>query len=273
MCSQSTNGLIQALPPLDLSVYMLGSPRVEWQGHILSIARCQVRALLYRLATDPQPIQRSRLCFLFWPDLRESTARINLSRLVNLLHLALPIPNSLVAFDDQIGLDSQYTWSDVLSFDRFCRNLESHTPTIPQFEFINLYRGAFLDGFYLSGSIEYEAWVEQERQRTQHAFLCAIAVLIEQSINSGDYPTAIACASRYLAIDEFAEDIHRQLIQLYAVNGQRGAALRQYEYCATLLRNEYGTDPLPETRAVYQAIVQRRYPELNIPRINRHKAV
>ncbi len=52
----------------DLGVYLLGPPRVEWAGDPWDIPRRQVRALLYRLAVQPDPVPRERLCFLFWPD-------------------------------------------------------------------------------------------------------------------------------------------------------------------------------------------------------------
>jgi DNA-binding SARP family transcriptional activator len=68
--------------------------------------------LLYHLAAIPQLVARDRLCLLFWPDTPEATARCNLSRLVSILHSALPDPALLITSDDQIGLARQGTWSD-----------------------------------------------------------------------------------------------------------------------------------------------------------------
>lgn len=56
----------------ELSVCLLGPPRVEWAGRALAITRCQARALLYRLAVHLQPVPREQLCGLFWPDVPES---------------------------------------------------------------------------------------------------------------------------------------------------------------------------------------------------------
>jgi len=93
-----------ALPPSEIQIYLLGPPRVERRGQLLAIPRSQVRALLYRLSTELHPIPRETLCFLFWPDTSEDTARSNLSRLVSILHHALPLPEALVTGQDQIGL-------------------------------------------------------------------------------------------------------------------------------------------------------------------------
>ena len=48
--------------------------------------------------------------------------------------------------------------------------------------------------------------------------------------------------------------MHRQLIQLLAVQGQRGAALKAYEACRRLLVHELGVEPSGETMTLYQRI-------------------
>jgi tetratricopeptide (TPR) repeat protein len=82
--------------------------------------------------------------------------------------------------------------------------------------------------------------------------------LIEERAAGGEYAAAIAYARRYLETDDLAEDVHRRLIELYAAAGDRGAALRQFEHCVAALERELGVSPLPETRAVYQAVLEGR---------------
>jgi DNA-binding SARP family transcriptional activator len=72
----------------------------------------------------------------------------------------------------------------------------------------------------------------------------------------GDYPAAIRAAHNYLTLDELAEEIHGRLIRLYAAAGNRAAALRHYESCTMVLERELGVEPLPETRAAYEAALQ-----------------
>jgi len=54
--------------------------------------------------------------------------------------------------------------------------------------------------------------------------------------------------------------MHRHLIELYALSGDRLAALRQYETCITVLERELGVDPLPETREVYRTVLEGNQP-------------
>lgn len=106
--------------PAKLWVYMLGPPNVEWAGRAVVIPRRQARALLYRLAARLQPVPREHLCYLFWSDTDESTARRNLSRLLTHLRRALATPKVLVTSGDYVGLDSRRVWSDTATFERLC---------------------------------------------------------------------------------------------------------------------------------------------------------
>ena len=110
-------------------------------------------------------------------------------------------------------------------------------------------------GFCLPDSPEFDTWASLERERWTRLGLQALAALIETFAIDADYRSAIDYAQRYLAIDELAEDIHRRLIELYALAGNRSAALRQYERCVTVLERELGVSPTPETQAVYRAVL------------------
>ena len=125
---------------------------------------------------------------------------------------------------------------------------------------VDLYRGPFLDGFSLPTNPEFETWITQERSAWEHLYLQALGDLIEEYVARDERDAAIACAQRYLATDDLAEDVHRRLISLYAEIGDRNAALRQFERCAAALERELGVSPLPATRAAYQAVLEDRRP-------------
>jgi len=246
MASQLENRHSAEFAAADLRIYLLGPPNVEWASRPLSIPRRQARALLYRLAARLRPVPREHLCFLFWPDASESTARRHLSHLLTHLRRALPDPEVLLDSDDQVGLDPQRVWSDTTAFEQLCT--------------VDPYRGPFLAGFSLPDSPEFEVWATQERYAWERLYLEALAATIEERAARGEHDAAIACALRYLETDDLAEDVHRRLIELYAAAGDRNAALRQFERCAVILERELGVSPLPQTRAVYQAILEDQPP-------------
>lgn len=242
----------------DLRVFVLGPPKVVSSGQRVSVPRRQVRALLYRLAVHLQPVPREILCFLVWSDTPETAARRKLSHLLTHLRRALPSPGLLMKSGDHVGLDAERVWSDVVEFERLCAG-ESALLDVLQ-RAAELYRGPLLDGFSLPDSAEFEAWVAQEREVWERRYLEVLTDLIEGHVARGSYEVAVGYAERYLIIDDLAEDVHRRLIELYAAVGNRPAALRQFERCATILERELGVRPLPETRAVYERVLENRQP-------------
>lgn len=278
---------------MGLYISMLGAPEVRWQAEPLLIPRRQTRALLYYLAAHLQPLPRQHLCFIFWPDMAEVTARRNFSRLLNHLRCTLPDPNILIATDERVLLDPQRVGSDTATLDRLWVTYMQATP--PRHNAVqdlrqaaSLYRGPFLDGFSLPDHAEFELWLTAESEQWQRLYLKILATLTDEAASAGDYASAIVHAQHYLAIDDLCEDIHRRLIALYGAVEDRSAAQQQFERCVTILERELGVDPLPETQMTYRAVLEGRgwegtspelrpvwetLPGLNAPLVGRHDAL
>ena len=237
-----------------LQVALLGPPEVVWQGRSLPIPRRQARALLYRLAAASGPVPRDQLAFLFWPDAPQAAARRNLTVLLAQIRRLLPRPELLTTHGDTVGLHAAALTVDTASFAALAP-LALQANRLGQLaEATQLYRGPFLDGFGLPDAPEFEAWAIQERETWERRYLDALGALATAYTGAGDYAAAIAAAQRSLATDPLAEDVHRSLIELYALVGDRAAAMRQFEQCAAILARELGVEPLPETRALYDAV-------------------
>lgn len=230
-------------------IRLLGPPVITWQTQSFSLARRQARALLYRLADDLHPAPRDQLIFLLWPDTSETTARRNLIRLLSYIHQALPQPELLLSDHTTVALNPDLVGSDAVQFAR----LGAANDVTGWETAVSLYQGRFLNGFSLPDSPEFDHWLSQSQRQYERAYLDVLGKLVTIKADRGDYPAAIQYAQQYLAADDLAEEIHRQLITLYAAQGDRSAALRQFEQCAIVLERELGVSPLPETRAAYEA--------------------
>jgi DNA-binding SARP family transcriptional activator/tetratricopeptide (TPR) repeat protein len=248
-----------------LRFYLLGPPAVTWNGAGLAIPRRSVRALLYRLAFDAEPVSRAHLHLLFWPDLPESAARRNLSHLLTHLRRALPLPQILVASGHEVWLESSQTWCDVLEFKG--AELGPAVDVSHLRHWVSLYRGPLLAGFDLPGCPEYEHWSTIARSALEHQYLRLLESLVERCTSAGEVSRAVEYAQRYLEVDPLSETIHRRLIQLFAATGDRHLALQQFECCSSILASDLGVRPLPETQAVYEAVLrgQLRFPQLPLP--------
>jgi DNA-binding SARP family transcriptional activator len=224
---------------------------------MLNIPRRHVRGLLYHLAAQSTPSPRANLCLLLWPDIPEANARRNLTRALTHLRRALPAPTALITDEETVQLDKQSFWCDALELRKL---IQAEADARDLGEAVDLYRGSFLEGFYLPGCLEFERWASQEGGALENIYLGALSRLIEAETAKQDYGSAIQYARRYLASDEMAEEMHCRLIWLYALNGERIKALRQFEACVSILERELGTRPLSETRAIYESVLEGKLP-------------
>jgi len=238
-----------------LRVFLLGAAFVEWRGQPLPIARRQARCLLYRLAAQLKPVPREELAFTFWPDEPESVAHRHLSHLISHLRESLPLPSVIRVTNDLVDLNPQMVWSDAAEFWAACVAPDLNNAVIVQ-QALELYRGPFMSGCQLAACPEFGAWMTSQRSQFQRLYLDTLALLISTAADRAEYTKAIFYARHYLKVDELSEDIHRRLMMLHLLSGDRPAAIRQYHRCVTVLERELGVEPLPETRVVYEAILQ-----------------
>jgi DNA-binding SARP family transcriptional activator len=182
-------------------------------------------------------------------------AHRQLSHLLSHLRAALPDPTLVQSVNDTIELDWQRVWCDASKLRAACASLEADNAHDLEHA-VRHYRGPFLSGFSLPAAPEFELWVTEQRTLHERLYLDALRVLLHSEATYMDYDRAIKYARMYLQVDELAEDIHRELMVLHVMSGDRPAAIQQYKRCASILERELGVEPLPETRAIYKAILQ-----------------
>jgi DNA-binding SARP family transcriptional activator len=99
-----------------------------------------------------------------------------------------------------------------------------------------------------------EEWALREREKYRRSYLNALGRLMQFNSVRGDYTSAIRCAQAVLDCDALREDVHRELMRLFACNGQRALGLRQFEVCRALLKSELGIAPMRDTVILYREI-------------------
>ncbi|MCI0863628.1 MAG: bacterial transcriptional activator domain-containing protein, partial [Chloroflexi bacterium] len=71
----------------------------------------------------------------------------------------------------------------------------------------------------------------------------------------GEPQTALESALEAVKLDPYRERTHRCLMRAYAATGNRAKAVAAYHDFRALLAKEVGTDPEPETEALYLKIL------------------
>lgn len=215
----------------------------------------KVRALLAYLVTDSdRPHSRETLAGLLWPDYPDRSALSNLRSALANLRQAIG--------DRQAQPPFLLITRDTIQFNtasNYCLDLADlqNLPglNVEQLEqAIAAYRGSFLEGFSLSDSAPFEEWVLVKREQINRHVLDGLCRLAAHYEECGQYQRAIAYARQQLELEAWDEPAHRQLMRAMALNGQRSAALAQYETCRRLLAQELGVEPSRETTALYESI-------------------
>lgn len=240
---------------MGLKFHLLGPPQVTWNDSALGIPRRQVRILIYYLASYPNAVPQERLHYLLWNDKPEAECRRNMSHLLTHARSSLPDKNALVVNDSSVMLDPQSIWCDVVEFKKLIHSpLKVGRPDIFK-QAIEYYRGPFLDGLQLSNEPEFENLIELERFNLERNYLNLLYKLIMIEKRAGNYETAIEYAYQYLERDNLAEEVHRQLIMLHGLTGNRERALNQYKICQEVLQNELQAEPSMKIRLAYQHVL------------------
>ncbi len=236
------------MPALELT--LLGRPQIVLNGQLLEIKSHKSKALLYYLAMSRQVHSRQSLAGLLWTDLNEEAARRNLR--VELLKARHKLEAFFAAERDTIAFAR--TANCQIDVMRFETNLRGESTFDQLQEAVALYRGEFLEDFHVRDAPFFEEWVTSERERLWQMARQAHLRLINHYIQRREYDAGIACANTLLRQEPWSEEAHQQLMRLFALSGQRTAALGQYELCSQALNDEFGVPPSDETNELYDRI-------------------
>ncbi|WP_328993435.1 AAA family ATPase [Kribbella sp. NBC_01245] len=230
-----------------IEVSLLGPPRVERAGTLVAFDTRKAVALLAHLALADRPRPRDALADLLWPDNDIEHARGALRRTLSSLRTAIG-PDSLETTRDHVRLiKSEGLYVDVDAFRSLVADGDLDTA-------VGLFRGEFLEGFGLRDAPDFEDWARNQADILRRELTGALARLAAGLEEAGDYSAALVHVRRWLALDPLHEPAHRALIRLYALTGDRAAALVQYRQCVRTLSRELGVSPLPETTELYEAV-------------------
>ncbi len=250
-----------------LVISLLGPFQAALAGEtITGFESSKVRALLAYLAAETKRTHpRDGLAGLLWPDWPQRSAMNNLRYALADLRKNIrdreAEPPALLITRESIGLNPEGDcWVDMVEFERSAIGsqlsvIRSQQSAIGNLKSaIDLYRGEFLEGFSLNDSPAFEEWILAKREYFKRQALKALHALAEAHQQRGEYEPALSYARRQLELEPWQEEAHQQVMRLLALDGQRSAALAQYETCQRLLAKELGVKPSAETIRLYEAI-------------------
>jgi len=249
-----------------LTIHLLGPLKIELNGRPLTdLGTRKAEALLAYLVCQQRPFPRESLAELLWEDRDPQQALANLRSLLSGLRSRLKpyltITRHTVAFNHE----SDY-WLDVAEFNQQLEigdwRLETGQSPVSNLQSlqqaVNLYRGDFLEGFFVRESRGLEEWIILERERLQRQAIHALRQLVHYHQGRGEYAVALDYVNKLIDLDNLSERANRDKMLLLARNGRLNAALRHYDAYKNLLAAEIGVAPGQETAALHARLLSAR---------------
>jgi DNA-binding SARP family transcriptional activator len=248
-----------------LRVSLFGNIQVRWEQTStgLPLTRTLETLLAFLLLHRQRMHPRDVLLELLWGDLTQTRARNCLNtalwRLRKTLEPLKVVPQGaflVTTSKGEVGINpSNALWLDVAVFENrvkhilfqpFVQVTESEILAFEQT--LALYNGELMEGFY-------EDWALRERERLREMYLNSLSYLMQYYKHHENFPKSLSYGQQILHIDPLREEVHREVMRLYSLSGERAMAIRQYENCRAILNKELRISPMPETQALFTNLI------------------
>jgi DNA-binding SARP family transcriptional activator len=233
-----------------LEVFALGPGYVLMNGRNIDTWEGHLPRLLFFFALDRPIITRSEICQAFWPEL-------DIDQAVNVFHVTKRRLHKALDMDVLVHDDGYYRVNpelaiayDVMDFVGALmdgRNHENPNRIAAWQKAIDLYRGPFLQGHT-------DPWILDRRSDFRAGYLEALTEMAHVRLSEDRLEHALGLFQRALSEDFSRQNIHRDVMQLYAKMGRRSEAAAHYQRLIEDLRKD-GKVPAEETQSVYQEIM------------------
>ncbi|MCF6277580.1 MAG: tetratricopeptide repeat protein [Anaerolineales bacterium] len=239
-----------------ITILALGRAQVKINGKVIPLSTWKtqsVRELFFYFLNTPQAVSKEQIGLVFWPEIAPAKLKMRFKN--NLYRLRRAIGSETITFDNDLyafnrQLDYDY---DVDIFDnhiQYAETASNEQERITHYQAaVDLVRGPYLSDFHT-------IWVWPERERLNQAYISALLNLAELYFNTNSLEKAKCICLRALKYDSCLENIHRLLMNIFSLLGDRAAIVRQYQLCRETLKEELGIEPSEETETLYLKLAQ-----------------
>jgi SARP family transcriptional regulator, regulator of embCAB operon len=248
-----------------LRIYLAGQLGIELDGRFLGGGDLPLRqgrlAFAYLACERERAVTRHELAQAIWGDALAAAWDSGLTALISKLRSAF----SRIGLDDRAVLtttDGGYwmqlppgSWVDLEVARRSLHNAESaagagsfNTAYGDAVVAATILRRPFLEG-------SDEPWVHSRRRILHAQRVRALDCLVDVLAWNDEPALALTHASEAIELEPYRERGYQRLMRLHSQLGDRAQALRVFERCRTLLSEELGVDPSPETMSVHRELL------------------
>lgn len=252
--------------PPSLSVSALGAFRLERNGQPApKFKYLDARELLvYLLLSSERAPGKSKheIGAAIWGDLSDAQLNASFKARLHDIRRVLGARDWITFEQEKYRFDfTRPIFFDVREFETSCadaetarraKNLAAERESLQQA--LALYRGDFLQDYStrrkkeLAGERE---WYLVAREELQNKFRRALERLAQIEFDAARFESALDLLRKLIALDEYDDGAHKQLMLCLALQGKRSQALRHYQ---TLLKTRADVSPDAELVALFEKI-------------------
>lgn len=231
------------MPPV--SARLLGAPSLTDAAGVrieALLAQPKRFAVLAYLLVEARgtPVMRDKVAALFWPELDQQRARQALRQSLHVIRKELGEDAIVGVGAEMLALGEGAASSDVAEFDAA---VDAGRLT----EAVALYRGQFLDGFYVPDAPEFDQWLGAVRSRLRDAVVRAVGRLAADAEAAGNADDAVRWLRRQLSLGGVDERPLRRLMAVLRAQGNAAAAVAAFDDYAAWMHREMEMEPSEET--------------------------
>ncbi|MGD8408683.1 MAG: BTAD domain-containing putative transcriptional regulator [Desulfobacterales bacterium] len=252
--AESTQPLIEAFYFGSFRGLVNNQPIEDWPG------KKGKSIFAYLLLNHRKKIFRDVLMDLFWqkssPDSARNCLNVSIHGLRRVLQDIDP-HNEYILFRDECyyfnpEIDIRLDVDAFRSIWRKAQRIEHmKDDSVPISEYeraAQIYRGEFLEDEI------YDSWSALDRENLKEIYLVILDKISEFYVLSKKHSEVIGLCEKILEKDNCREDIHRRLMLSYYRIGQRDKAIKQFQKCVEVLKEELEVRPSIETTNLFEQL-------------------
>ena len=230
-----------------LRILALGEPAILIDEQPVTRWRmARALELFFLLFESGHPLRKEQIITALWPEEDEHITQ-TLHSTIHYLRKALGEPCiASHAGGYRLDLAARYgneIWYDAAVFQahdakarQALENKDDASAKTELYTMVSIYRGDYLQTCYSD-------WCSMRRDKLRSAYLDARTQLALIAWRAEQYEESATQWQSILAVDNWRENAHYGLMRCYMRQGKRGLALRQYQRCVEVLRDELGAEP------------------------------
>ncbi|MBN2897725.1 MAG: hypothetical protein JXO44_03025 [Clostridia bacterium] len=242
-----------------LNIHFFGKSRMYYSDE----AACdQLGTKAYALIAllvlnEHRHLSREKIIGYLWPDSNEDAARYNLRYNLWLIKKNIKVDGQgnpfLLVDKETCAINPAYPFrSDILEIINFSPSDEDDIDQLLLLK--SLFQGEFLEGCYFNKCDSFNEWIIFERINFEKRKVKILKRLVALYEASGDLDACLDTIQDIMEIEPYDEAMVEKTLDIYAMCGNRTAAITYYNWFSNQLAGSLGVGPSESLKAKYNEL-------------------